>query len=159
MKDNGHPEFNFGPHEMTCPQCRGRGKIPYTPEPSNRARSTDPLTSHEGVDAVRDLCSFTADTWRGKLLEVYGALPKRNFTREEAANEVVPRDQDHGAFETTRKRVSELLKVKYLVEVLQPDGKVMTRPNPWSNRESEVLEITPLGEVALKHMRDTGRTR
>ena len=44
-------EFDWDnePHEMICPRCQGKGKVPYIPKPSRRARSTDPVTSHKGV--------------------------------------------------------------------------------------------------------------
>jgi hypothetical protein len=143
---------------MTCPHCQGRGRVPYEEIPSHLHRTGDPVTSVDGASHLesKDIGSFGSQSFKGRLLVVYGT--EQELTRRKQLK-WWPTGPPPVSFEAARKRVSELLEVGYVENVLDEKGEPWTRLNQITDKECEVFRISPLGKVALTHMNQTGRTR
>lgn len=162
---NQQYSFNFDPGDagnqmVTCPACLGSGKIEYRKLASHLYRRTDPETSAKGAKHLesKDIGCFTEKSVKGKLLMIFGDS-EQPLTREEAAGMKIDRNFSPIRFETARKRVSELLEIDYIKVLMGDDDKPLVKINSLTEKDCELLMITPLGIAALTRMKATGSTR
>ena len=152
MKDQGEFSFGDGGNKMTCPVCRGTGKVNYEEVASHTFRSYDPETSvaagkrHEHQDVGR----FSARSQKASLLIKFDQGVR--MTAQEIAVAVTGQSEV-SIIEGCRRRCSDLFAAGYIKDTGE------RRANAGSPADSIVWEISGLGQSALAHLLETGWTR
>jgi hypothetical protein len=125
-----------GEHFATAPTG---GSEEFSFDPHTHSRRDDPDTSDHAAKRVRP------DSHIAKLARVYGDAGDAGLTPQEAGMKAGVRE------EAAHKRVSDLKNLGW-IETVEVNGQKLTRPNPGTREDAEVLRITNLGYNALQRL-------
>lgn len=137
--------------ERACPCCKGTGRVMSDEAiPSAPARPTDPDTSHKASKKEPDVRRFGEFSHKARLLRVLAREPVTPLTAQEMALAVVGHMASVSKIEGCRRRVSDLVKAKFIVD----SGK--RAENAGAGTDSILWEITDEGRRAIERLNDTG---
>jgi hypothetical protein len=123
---------------------------PGEPIPSAPARPTDPETSHAASKREPDLRRFGEFSHKARLLRVLSREPVTPLTAQEMALAVVGHAAPLSKIEGCRRRVSDLVKVEFIVD----SGK--RAENAGAGTDSILWHITDEGRQAIERLNETG---